>query len=95
MPKSKQPYQPAYAPSRTVVVYAPAEECDKDADLKRWGIPGPAVKGLGPIFVAWDRVIMHLEKAFGFLCAPHQAHPDGLAAPAPLRTTAGSTSFIS
>ncbi|GFH27284.1 hypothetical protein HaLaN_25580 [Haematococcus lacustris] len=23
-----------YAPSRLVVVYAPAEECDKDADLK-------------------------------------------------------------
>ncbi|KAJ9519583.1 hypothetical protein QJQ45_000668 [Haematococcus lacustris] len=38
----------AYAPSRTVVVYAPAEECDKDADLKSWGIPGLAVKGLGP-----------------------------------------------
>ncbi|KAJ9519994.1 hypothetical protein QJQ45_014719, partial [Haematococcus lacustris] len=31
-----------YAPSRTVVVYAPAEECDKDADLKSWGIPGLA-----------------------------------------------------
>ncbi|KAJ9506214.1 hypothetical protein QJQ45_000574 [Haematococcus lacustris] len=40
----------AYAPSRTVVVYAPAEECDKDADLKRWGIPGLAVKGLRPYY---------------------------------------------
>ncbi|GFH32548.1 starch branching enzyme, partial [Haematococcus lacustris] len=39
-----------YAPSRTVVVYAPAEECDKDADLKSWGIPGLAVKGLGPYY---------------------------------------------
>ncbi|KAL6751710.1 hypothetical protein V8C86DRAFT_3106254 [Haematococcus lacustris] len=24
------------------------------------------------ILVAWDRAIMHLEKAFGFVCAPHQ-----------------------
>ncbi|KAL6761089.1 hypothetical protein V8C86DRAFT_969987 [Haematococcus lacustris] len=39
-----------YAPSRIVVVYAPAEECDKDADLKSWGIPGLAVKGLGPYY---------------------------------------------
>ncbi|KAL6761104.1 1,4 alpha-glucan branching enzyme [Haematococcus lacustris] len=39
-----------YAPSRTVVVYAPAEEYDKDADFKSWGVPGLAVKGLGPYY---------------------------------------------
>ncbi len=39
-----------YAPSRTVVVYAPATEADKDADLKSWGIPGLGVKGLGPYY---------------------------------------------
>lgn len=39
-----------YAPSRTVVVYAPAEFCDKDADRKPHGVPGLGVKGLGPYF---------------------------------------------
>lgn len=39
-----------YAPSRTVAVYAPAEFCDKDADKKPHGIPGLAVKGLGPYY---------------------------------------------
>lgn len=39
-----------YAPSRTVVVYAPAEWCDKDADSKPHGVPGLAIKGLGPYF---------------------------------------------
>jgi 1,4-alpha-glucan branching enzyme len=39
-----------YAPSRTVVVYAPADWCDKDADSKPWGVPGLAVKELGPYF---------------------------------------------
>ena len=35
-----------YAPSRTVVVYAPAEFCDKDNET----IPGLGVKGHGPYF---------------------------------------------
>jgi 1,4-alpha-glucan branching enzyme len=39
-----------YTPSRTVVVYAPAEFCDKDADSKPAGIPGLGVKGRGPYF---------------------------------------------
>ncbi len=39
-----------YAPSRTVVVYAPATDCDKDADMKTWGVPGLGVKGLGPYY---------------------------------------------
>lgn len=36
-----------YAPSRTVVVYAPADCCDAEADSKPTGIPGLGVKGLG------------------------------------------------
>lgn len=36
-----------YAPSRTVVVYAPADCCDAEADSKPAGIPGLGVKGLG------------------------------------------------
>lgn len=39
-----------YAPSRTVVVYAPSDWCDKDADAGPLGVPGLAVKGLGPYF---------------------------------------------
>jgi 1,4-alpha-glucan branching enzyme len=39
-----------YAPSRTVVVYAPADFCDPDGDEKPWGIPGLGIKGLGPYF---------------------------------------------
>lgn len=39
-----------YAPSRTVVVYAPSEFADKDADRKPIGIPGLGVKELGPYF---------------------------------------------
>nr|BAF98234.1 starch branching enzyme II [Parachlorella kessleri] len=39
-----------YAPSRTVVVYAPTEFCDKDADRTPVGIPGLSVKGLGPYY---------------------------------------------
>lgn len=39
-----------YAPSRTVVVYAPAKDCDKDADKKTWGVPGLGVNALGPYF---------------------------------------------
>ena len=39
-----------YAPSRTCVVYAPAETADKDADLKPWGIPGLGIKELGPYY---------------------------------------------
>ena len=35
-----------YAPSRTVVVYAPSDFCDKDNDT----IPGLGVKGHGPYF---------------------------------------------
>lgn len=41
-----------YAPSRTVVVYAPAECCDSEADTKPAGIPGLGVKGLGEIQLA-------------------------------------------
>lgn len=43
-------YVQVYAPSRTVVVYAPAEFCDKDADRKPHGVPGLGVKGLGPYY---------------------------------------------
>ncbi len=39
-----------YAPSRTVVVYAPAEYVDSQADQKPMGVPGLAVKGVGPYF---------------------------------------------
>mmetsp|Transcript_10988 Transcript_10988/g.19036 ORF Transcript_10988/g.19036 Transcript_10988/m.19036 type:complete len:859 (+) Transcript_10988:107-2683(+) len=39
-----------YAPSRTVVVYAPAEMVDAQAAANAWAIPGLAVKGLGPYF---------------------------------------------
>lgn len=39
-----------YAPCRTVVVYAPAENCDAEADDKPDGIPGLGVKGLGPYY---------------------------------------------
>lgn len=39
-----------YAPSRTCVVYAPASTVDRDADKKPHGIPGLAVKELGPYF---------------------------------------------
>lgn len=39
-----------YSPSRTVIVYAPSEFCDKDADSKPFGVPGLGVKGLGPYF---------------------------------------------
>jgi len=39
-----------YAPCRTVVVYAPAAHCDKDADQAPSGIPGLGVKGLGPYY---------------------------------------------
>lgn len=39
-----------YAPSRTVVAYAKAEFCDKDAERKPYGIPGLAVKDVGPYF---------------------------------------------
>jgi len=39
-----------YAPCRTVVVYAPAENCDAQADAKPDGIPGLGVKGLGPYY---------------------------------------------
>jgi 1,4-alpha-glucan branching enzyme len=39
-----------YAPCRTVVVYAPAEFVDSKADEKPTGVPGLAVKGLGPYY---------------------------------------------
>ena len=39
-----------YAPSRTVVVYAPADMVDPDADRKPHGIPGLGVLGLGPYY---------------------------------------------
>ena len=39
-----------YAPARTVVAYAPAEFVDSKADEKPGGIPGLAVKGVGPYF---------------------------------------------
>lgn len=39
-----------YAPSRTVVVYAPAGTTDKDADRSASGIPGLSVRGTGPNF---------------------------------------------
>ena len=39
-----------YAPSRTCVVYAPEEFADKDADKRPWGVPGLAIKGLGPYY---------------------------------------------
>ncbi|MEW5315348.1 MAG: hypothetical protein WDW38_006786 [Sanguina aurantia] len=37
-----------YAPSRTVVVYAPAGTTDKDSDVSSIGIPGLSVRGTGP-----------------------------------------------
>lgn len=39
-----------YAPSRTVVVYAPSGTTDKDADRSASGIPGLSVRGTGPNF---------------------------------------------
>ncbi|GAX84832.1 hypothetical protein CEUSTIGMA_g12253.t1 [Chlamydomonas eustigma] len=39
-----------YAPSRTVVVYAPSDFADKDADRKPHGVPGLGVQGLGPYY---------------------------------------------
>ena len=39
-----------YAPSRTVVVYAPAEHCDANADSLPTGIPGLGVQGRGPAY---------------------------------------------
>mmetsp|Transcript_38602 Transcript_38602/g.114639 ORF Transcript_38602/g.114639 Transcript_38602/m.114639 type:complete len:851 (-) Transcript_38602:12-2564(-) len=39
-----------YAPARTVVVYGPADWCDKDADRKPHGVPGLGVRDLGPYF---------------------------------------------
>eukprot|EP00798_Chlamydomonas_sp_ICE-L_P009847 gene9847-7734_t len=39
-----------YAPSRTVVIYAPSSTCDPTADCKPQGIPGLGVKGLGPYY---------------------------------------------
>ena len=39
-----------YAPSRTVVVYAPAEYVDSHADQQPMGVPGLGVKGVGPYF---------------------------------------------
>ena len=39
-----------YSPSRTVVVYAPTEFVDKDAEKYEAGVPGLAVRGLGPYF---------------------------------------------
>ncbi len=39
-----------YAPARTCAVYAPAAWTDKDADRKPHGIPGLAIKDLGPYF---------------------------------------------
>ncbi|GIL59739.1 hypothetical protein Vafri_14468 [Volvox africanus] len=39
-----------YAPSRTVVVYAPAGWVDPGADRKPHGIPGLAVRNLGPYY---------------------------------------------
>ena len=49
-PPAPPPLSQVYAPSRTVVVYAPSEFCDKDADRKPTGVPGLAVKGLGPYY---------------------------------------------
>ena len=39
-----------YAPCRTVVVYAPAEFTDAQADSLSTGVPGLAVKDLGPYY---------------------------------------------
>ncbi|PSC69000.1 starch branching enzyme isoform B [Micractinium conductrix] len=39
-----------YAPSRTVVVYAPSEFVDSAADSKASGVPGLAVKDVGPYY---------------------------------------------
>lgn len=39
-----------YAPSRSVVVYAPAATADARADSKAIGIPGLAIAGRGPRF---------------------------------------------
>lgn len=39
-----------YSPCRTVVAYAPSEFCDKDAEGDEYGIPGLAVRGLGPYY---------------------------------------------
>ncbi|KAI8112937.1 hypothetical protein M9434_004256 [Picochlorum sp. BPE23] len=39
-----------YAPSRTVVVYAPSEFVDSTADSLPTGVPGLAVKGRGPYY---------------------------------------------
>ena len=38
----------AYAPSRTVAVYAKSETCDAHADEQPTGISGLGVKGRGP-----------------------------------------------
>ncbi len=50
--QSSSPLSPSqvYAPSRTVVVYGPADMTDKDADKTPLGIPGLSVKGRGPYF---------------------------------------------
>lgn len=39
-----------YAPSRTVVVYAPSEFCDCTSESQPYGVPGLAVRALGPYF---------------------------------------------
>jgi hypothetical protein len=39
-----------YAPSRTCAVYGPAEWADAEADRKPAGVPGLAVKELGPYY---------------------------------------------
>lgn len=39
-----------YSPCRTVVAYALTEVVDKDAESDEYGIPGLAVRGLGPYF---------------------------------------------
>lgn len=39
-----------YAPSRTVVVYAPSEYVDATSDQLSTGVAGLGVKGLGPYF---------------------------------------------
>ena len=39
-----------YSPCRTVTVFAPSEFVDPDADKDEYGVPGLAVRGLGPYF---------------------------------------------
>ncbi|KAG2445373.1 hypothetical protein HYH02_008838 [Chlamydomonas schloesseri] len=51
MPHDNRPFSfLVYAPSRTCVVYAPAGWVDSEADRKPHGIPGLAVRDLGPYF---------------------------------------------